>query len=140
MWAQASSLIQFLKMNTKRRWRKHGRCSMRWAFPNRRSAKCSNRIHDAMADSGLELDRESCLALASVLRDSPHTCIARHALTTGRGRGFAIGPPSALRAAIVHPDVTPGELLAFGEDVGAICELLGTIPRWKCVEVAPEIA
>ena len=82
---------------------------------------------------------EAVLA-ADGLADTPENCIARHALRSGRGRAFMLDGADTRRALVIDPSVTPGELLAFGDNLPAIGELLGGLRGWNVVEVAPAIA
>ena len=82
---------------------------------------------------------EAVLA-ADGLADIPENCIARHALRSGRGRAFMLDGAESRRALVIDPSVTPGELLAFGDNLPAIGELLGGLRGWNVVEVAPAMA
>src|SRR5205823_2739708 len=67
--------------------------------------------------------------------DRPEYVIARHALRNGKGDAYRHGD-----ALVVSPLLTPGELLAFGNDVESIWRAVQEVPAWSCVEVRRELA
>jgi hypothetical protein len=82
---------------------------------------------------------ESC-QLAITFPDIPETCIAVHALQSGRGSAWIAGTLDAPAAIVIDPEATPGELLGFGEDVDAMAATLRQLAHWSCIEVSPAIA
>jgi hypothetical protein len=87
-----------------------------------------------------ELEEHECQKAAKSLLDTPQNCIARHALRSGRGRAFSLKGMTPQDVLVIDPSVTPGELLAFGDDHAVIARLLGLMRGWKIVEVPSSVA
>ena len=74
--------------------------------------------------------------VAAWIGERPTSVLAVDALLHGHGRVWEDGADVS-RAALVESDLTPGELLGYG-DPGTLVGLLAAVDGWTCVEVEDE--
>jgi ribosomal protein S18 acetylase RimI-like enzyme len=79
-------------------------------------------------------------ALIGWLGDSPYTALSAGQVKAGLCRTYAIGDAGAPSIALVHSAAEPGELAAFGTEVGSLWSLLSRLPGWTSVNVEADLA
>lgn len=88
----------------------------------------------------MELTAEEMVEFTAVLRDTPETVLALHALHRQTCRAFLAGGLHKFKALLVQFDYPKTEPQAFGSNPEAIWDLLQMIQGWDCVNVASEVA
>jgi hypothetical protein len=86
------------------------------------------------------LNQSDRFELANALGESPQTCIAIHALRSGRCRVAISGKASQFDAVVIDALRTPGELFGFGNDLQSIWKLAKAMTNWVSIEVFPDLA
>jgi RimJ/RimL family protein N-acetyltransferase len=79
-------------------------------------------------------------AVANALGDSPLTVISTHLLRRHWCRAWIAGSPQRFDALVLHHSHDPSEPCSFGEDAGAIWQLLQNVRGWTCIESSPTVA
>jgi len=88
----------------------------------------------------MRVSPSDCLRLADALGDTPETVISVHKLRRGLCRAYVAGEPSHFDGAVIESFDLPEEPEAFGSDAEALWELLQSVERWNCVNVALDVA
>ncbi len=78
--------------------------------------------------------------LADALGDSPETAIPVHLLRLGHGQVYIVGEPPDFRAVVIEDYDVGSELMAYGTEAQAFCQILRDIPEWDAVNVPHGIA
>src|SRR5215813_915908 len=76
--------------------------------------------------------------LADALGDRPETVFACQRLLRGFCSAFLVGEPAHYISALV--EALPGRMVAFGQDVNMIWDLLTVVPSWTSVAISPHQA
>jgi GNAT superfamily N-acetyltransferase len=79
-------------------------------------------------------------AIADALGDSPFTVISTHQLRRRLCRAWIAGTPQRFDALVMHHKDDPSEPMSYGEDAGAIWQLLQNVQGWTCIESSQEVA
>jgi hypothetical protein len=93
-----------------------------------------------LVSSYMPLDSEGCVALADALGDTPETVISVHRLRNQFCLAYTVGDPAHFDGAVVQDSFCPTEPMGFGSDAEILWELLRSVERWDCVDVASECA
>jgi RimJ/RimL family protein N-acetyltransferase len=95
---------------------------------------------DRWGQDTTRLDQAGCRLLADAIGAAPDTVIPVHCLRYGFANAWSLGPPGAVRAALVQHRFCPREPTAFGTDPDTIVAMLARAEPWDCVNVEAELA